>query len=202
VAWSTTSGWIDANAASAWAATVGFGDFADGSIASTSYSGLPAKAGALSIAPTSSMSSRCAASRPMPIPMAPAPNSSALMRVALRFSKGLSPQKPQRWVGRVVRGEEDRIDLAREALQDRLFFNKGHNDVPRLGCLLPAHQDKIALDDVRVHHAVATHAEREEVFPLARQPRSFDGDAPFPIFFSQERSARSDAAENRHRSSQ
>ena len=52
--------------------------------------------------------------------------------------------KPQRSVGRVIRGEEDCIALTLETLQNRFVLDQGHHDLARHRHLLPAHNGDIA----------------------------------------------------------
>src|SRR5581483_10860923 len=72
--------------------------------------------------------------------------------------------------GRMLGLEQDRLPVAREALDRGLAVDQRDDDVARLRLVLPAHHHEVALDDVRVDHALAADAQAEEVVAPAAQP--------------------------------
>src|SRR5688572_23959679 len=72
----------------------------------------------------------------------------------------------------------------------------GHHDVVDLRALLTPDEHEVALADVRLDHAVAPHAQREQVFAPSRQRPGGDLDVALAVFHRQQRLARCDAAED------
>jgi hypothetical protein len=97
-------------------------------------------------------------------------------------------------VGRVVRGEEDHIDLARKALEHRLFFKKRDHDIPGSGDRLPAHDGDVTRIDRR-DHAVARDPDGKAL--AAAQPRGWHRDIIHDLFTGEDRRPGRDPVEKR-----
>src|SRR5262249_37484983 len=87
--------------------------------------------------------------------------------------------------------EDDALAVALIALDGglaaRLGLDHRDDDVVELRAVLLAHQHQVAVADVGVDHAVAAHAEREQVLaPTGQRPRG-DWQFAFPILLGQQR---------------
>src|SRR6266511_2182708 len=72
--------------------------------------------------------------------------------------------------GRMLGLQDDGFAIPREALDRRLPVNERDDDLAGLGMVLPAHHDDIAVDDVRVHHALAVDPQAEDLVGLGPEP--------------------------------
>ena len=66
--------------------------------------------------------------------------------------------------------QHDALAVAREALHGGLVVHERSDDVTGLRRVLAPDEDEVAVHDVGVDHAVAAHAQREEVLALALEP--------------------------------
>src|SRR3989475_13058182 len=100
--------------------------------------------------------------------------------------------------------EDDARPVAQEALDRGLAFpalgvDESDDDVVRLGAVLSPDQHEVAIANVRADHAVAAHAQREDVLAVPRKRRGRQRQLTLAVLFGEPRPTGGDASENRDR---
>src|SRR5262245_2925799 len=97
--------------------------------------------------------------------------------------------------------EHHTLAVARKALDGGLTFaalrfHERDHDVVRRRTVLPSHEHEVAVADVRGDHALAAHAQREQVFAASRQRGGRDVQLALAVLTGEQRLTRRDAAED------
>ena len=88
--------------------------------------------------------------------------------------------------------------FAGEPLDGRLPVHQRHDDVPRLRVVLAPDEHEVALDDVRVDHALAADPQAEDVIAPPADPRRIERQRALAVLLGEERRAGRDTAEDGH----
>src|SRR5256712_8188052 len=100
--------------------------------------------------------------------------------------------------------EHDALALARKALDGRLALaglrlHERDHDVVGRRAVLPPYEHEVTVADVRLDHALAAHAQREQILAAARQRGGTDVQPAPPVLVPEQRLTPPDPAEARTR---
>src|SRR5262245_26531648 len=85
--------------------------------------------------------------------------------------------------------------LDAEALDRRLVADQSDDDVAGIGAWLATYDHEVAIEDSGILHAVAAHAQAEQI---AGRAARLHGEVPFKIFYRQIERTGGNATEKRH----